>query len=150
MQSLYYSIHNHLWNTDFGFTCIALVSLVGEGLYVLPQDNRAVYHPCLSLVTSFQAYVYDNTNTALFEHNYSNALNHFCHLLIAVSALYFTDATAYSLARYGQGTGPIHLDNVACTGTEEALVSCAYVGHTSDCFHFEDAGVHCQGKQVLH
>ena len=76
-----------------------------------------------------------------------------CHLSITVCntfiLLYFTDATAYSSARFGQGTGPIHLDNVACTGTEDALVHCAYVSDSSDCFHFEDAGVLCQGKQLV-
>ena len=107
---------------------------------------------------NFQAYihVYDTTYkskliTALLEDIYSDVLNHFCQFLIVVcicSVLYYTDATAYSFARYGQGSGPIHLDNVACTGTEDALVNCAYVSHTSDCFHFEDAGVHCQGKQL--
>ena len=61
--------------------------------------------------------------------------------------LLHTDATAYLSARYGQGSGPIHLDNVACTGTENALVNCTYDSDTSDCFHFEDAGVLCQGKQ---
>ena len=59
-----------------------------------------------------------------------------------------TDATAYSFARYGQGSGPIHLDNVACTGTENALVNCTYDSDTSDCSHFEDAGVLCQRKYI--
>ena len=76
-----------------------------------------------------------------------------CHFSITVCStfipLYFTDATAYLSARFGQGTGPIHLDNVACTGTEDALVHCAYVSDSSDCFHFEDAGVLCQGKQLV-
>ena len=66
-------------------------------------------------------------------------------LKIHVSLFFFTtDATAYSFARYGQGTGPIHLDNVACTGTEDALVNCTYDSDTSDCSHFEDASVLCQ------
>ena len=62
--------------------------------------------------------------------------------------IFFLDATAYSLARYGQGSGPIHLDSVACTGTENALVNCTYDSDTSDCFHFEDASVLCQSKHT--
>ena len=63
--------------------------------------------------------------------------------------LLHTDATAYSFARYGRGTGPIHLDNVACTGTENALVNCTYDSDTSDCFHFEDASVLCQREHSV-
>ena len=55
----------------------------------------------------------------------------------------FVDSTAYSNARFGQGSGLIHLDNVACTGTEDSLLSCTYDADTSDCFHSEDAGVSC-------
>ena len=57
--------------------------------------------------------------------------------------LSFSDAVAYSSAYFGIGSGPIHLDDVACTGTEEALVNCSYDSHTADCSHFEDAGVRC-------
>ena len=55
----------------------------------------------------------------------------------------FSDATAHSNARFGQGTGPIFLDNVACTGEEDNLTSCTYDPNTADCFHSEDAGVSC-------
>ena len=53
------------------------------------------------------------------------------------------DAIAYSGAFFGLGSGPIHLDDVACTGSEAALVNCTYDRHTSDCSHYEDAGVQC-------
>ena len=54
-----------------------------------------------------------------------------------------SDAIAYSNAHYGQGTGPILLDNLACIGTEYNLTSCSYDSDTSDCRHYEDAGVRC-------
>lgn len=54
-----------------------------------------------------------------------------------------SDATAYSNAFFGTGSGPIHLDNLACTGTEAALVNCSYDPHIADCSHYEDAGVRC-------
>ena len=54
-----------------------------------------------------------------------------------------TAAIAYSRALYGQGSGSILLDNVACTGTESRLIDCSYDSHTADCSHFEDAAVYC-------
>ena len=52
-------------------------------------------------------------------------------------------AIAYSNAFYGQGTGPILMDNVACTGSESGLINCNFDNHTGDCSHSEDAGVRC-------
>ena len=47
-------------------------------------------------------------------------------------------------AGFGQGTGPIHLSNVGCTGTESSLLSCSYSGiGVTYCGHYEDAGVVC-------
>ena len=56
-----------------------------------------------------------------------------------------TGAIARSRAYFGQGTGAIVLDQVACTGTELRLVNCSSnpIG-VHDCSHFEDAGVTCQ------
>ena len=62
-----------------------------------------------------------------------------------------TRAFAFGMAPFGQGTGPIHLDEVGCTGREQTLISCPHndpVGE-HNCVHYEDAGVRChlEGKK---
>ncbi|XP_069654425.1 lysyl oxidase homolog 3 isoform X5 [Haliaeetus albicilla] len=47
-------------------------------------------------------------------------------------------------ARMGQGTGPIHMNEVQCLGTEKTLWSCPFKNITQeDCKHTEDAAVRC-------
>ena len=61
-----------------------------------------------------------------------------------------TGALAYSYAHFGRGVGPITLDNVQCTGLESYLTDCSHNGlYIHNCGHGEDAGVRCQGKDVL-
>ena len=60
-----------------------------------------------------------------------------------------TGATAQCCAAYGQGTGDIVLDNVACAGTETSLFDCSHNGLNShNCVHSEDVGITCPRKTI--
>ncbi|XP_043956782.1 deleted in malignant brain tumors 1 protein-like [Gambusia affinis] len=47
-------------------------------------------------------------------------------------------------AQFGQGTGPIWLDDLVCSGSETSLAVCGHSGFgTHNCGHYKDAGVIC-------
>ena len=50
----------------------------------------------------------------------------------------------YGHAHYGEGSGPIFMDDVGCRGSESRLIDCAHDKVTTEDSHAEDAGVHCQ------
>ena len=51
---------------------------------------------------------------------------------------------APGVATYGQGTGDILLDDLACTGSETSIFNCPHNGVGShNCGHSEDAGAVC-------
>ncbi|XP_010017086.1 PREDICTED: scavenger receptor cysteine-rich domain-containing group B protein-like, partial [Nestor notabilis] len=58
-------------------------------------------------------------------------------------------ASAYGAAHFGQGSGPIWLDNVQCNGSEAALAECsAQPWGVNDCNHGHDAGVVCADEDT--
>ena len=60
-----------------------------------------------------------------------------------------SSGSAIRSAGFGQGSGPIWLDSVTCSGHEPSLASCIHLGVnvTRSCTHTEDAGVRCFGGE---
>ena len=58
---------------------------------------------------------------------------------------YGSSGSATYYATFGQGTGPIWLDRIACRGNEYNLANCTHPGYgvLYRCGHYEDAGVVC-------
>ena len=70
---------------------------------------------------------------------------------IIVNACIYIFSVALALTKFGGGTGPIFLDEVACVGSETRVFDCVHNGiGNNDCSHFEDAGVRClAGKDCV-
>ena len=72
---------------------------------------------------------------------------HFIESLLLCSA----GGVAYRNAFFGAGTGPIYLDDVACTSSASQLLECSSRPIlTHSCIHSEDASVRCKGNVILY
>ena len=64
--------------------------------------------------------------------------------LVICRAFGFDNGEPRTHAYFGQGVGPIHWDNLNCTGHERSIFECPHDGWGNhDCRHVEDAGVIC-------
>ena len=56
-----------------------------------------------------------------------------------------TGVDAFSFAYFGLGTGPVHVSNIQCIGSEQRLLNCSFSGFDNTrCSHSYDAGVRCK------
>ena len=66
------------------------------------------------------------------------------YLFIKIGSVAYRTAT-----QFGQGTGPILISAVGCSGQESNLLDCPHQPFpSSTCTHYYDAGVKCEGISV--
>ena len=58
-------------------------------------------------------------------------------------------AIALTGAAFGQGTGPVYLNSLGCSGTESSLLSCSHSEIGVACSHSSDAGVVCPSGKLV-
>ena len=70
--------------------------------------------------------------------------------LAIVDLIHLTYLRVGAIARYnayhGQGTGPVLLGGLTCSGYESSLLSCTHSLLSASCGHHNDAGVTCGSK----
>ena len=103
----------------------------------------------------------DNTNmSGRLEVYYRGRWGTVCHdrfnnnaALVVCRQLGFNpfSAIAIQYAFFGQGVGPIWLDNVNCNGFEPNIDSCRHnPWGINNCRHYKDVSVVCHGKLIYH
>ena len=67
--------------------------------------------------------------------------------VVVCKSLGYVSGSARTDAAFGEGSGPIWLDDVECSGDDQTLSDCAHPGWgVENCRHSEDASVICSGK----
>ena len=65
---------------------------------------------------------------------------------VACRQLGFTGGVMLPMQSFPQGSDPIWMDNVTCTGSELGLSECPHAGYGNEnCYHFEDVNIACSG-----
>jgi len=71
-----------------------------------------------------------------------------CLQNVRVFFLSLSGTLAFRGARFGQGVGPIFLDQLACRGDEQHVLDCNSFLGVHMCDHTQDAGIRCIGTFI--
>ncbi|XP_026228683.1 scavenger receptor cysteine-rich domain-containing group B protein [Anabas testudineus] len=153
-RSLPWGVHNCYHYEDVGVTCRepAVVGSKGFESLTTPPRNSSLRDGTIRLVNGHTAcqgrveiYYQGKWGTVCDDDWFLNNARVVCQQTGCGIAVY-----AHTNAYFGYGTGPIHLDNVNCYGTETELASCKSLGWDKhNCGHHEDAGVTCTGSTTV-
>ena len=76
------------------------------------------------------------------------ALGNSCWFLSIFIVIYLVTSVFYG-GYFGQGTGPLILYSLGCTGTESSLLRCSHsIVGVATCSHSNDAGVVCSSCKL--
>lgn len=71
--------------------------------------------------------------------------------MCSLHIIFIAGAYGAANAAYGQGTGPIYMNNLQCVGSEASLVDCRRIELSErTCTHSNDAGVSCLARTSKH
>ena len=84
---------------------------------------------------------------AMLTNTRTHATTHILTHTLSLPFSLFSNIGIISYLSFGAGVGPIHMDNVYCSGFEEFLVNCSYSAPYWDS-HNEDAGVRCSPREL--
>ena len=160
----YCSLYYIFYLKSLGPTQVYLLpctSLLHVLILFLTLLSLTLYHT--GTLTHFQGQLFQTPSLATFKRSLKtlSALSHFIIIYnrlqraILYPYLYknkltfscVTGGISYSNAFFGAGTGPIYLDDVACTSSASQLLECSSRPISShNCLHSADAGVGCEGN----
>lgn len=125
---LYYSLVPFFRRDEFACTCVSIITTPLAFKHVRTRFSRT-------------------RNTLVFPDAQCRGS---CFFFLFFFSVIFRSGAAKArvMAYFGEGHGPIHVDNVKCTGAERSLADCIKqpIG-SHDCRHSEDAGVICNYGQ---
>ena len=112
------------------------------GFFHLAADSVRLVNGNTTLTGRVEIYLDNQWGTICDDGWDINDANVVCRQLGFPSA-----SKAFGGASHGKGSGPIWMNNVACSGSEAYVTDCSHRGWgNNDCTHSKDASVECSSS----